>query len=216
MIKYLLKESLIGTISVYLILKRLMTPWEQWDAHKLGIIDKDGNKKKHPVTSKEREAWDMLTRLCWNLKKITSKFIGKGKFAQNFSAAYLLKDSINPYVEFHKNKLDESLLSDMSFKRQSLIYEILKQLPEQNNLVDIKQDNLVEIEIYKSLQKVKDVLESYPELEAMFEDESGATVQADIALQGQYLGATKKTDPMKLAKVGLRKLKKRKLKNESD
>jgi hypothetical protein len=213
---YLLVESLISTISVYMILKKLMSPWEDWDEYKLGIIDKEGNKKKHPITSKERESWDMLTRLCWNLKKITSKFIGKSKFAQYFSAAYLLKDSITPYILIHQEKLHESLLHDMNYSKQFLIYRILKDLPEHNNLAGTTHNNLVEIEIFKCVQKVASVLESYPELEKMFEDESGATVQADIAQFTGYLGATKKTDPMKLARPGLKKLKKRKSKNEDN
>ena len=41
--------GVVDIFMVYQFLKRLATPFEKWDAYKLGIIDKEGNilKKKH-------------------------------------------------------------------------------------------------------------------------------------------------------------------------
>jgi hypothetical protein len=207
--KYLLKESLVGTISVYLILKKLMTPFSDWDAFHTGIIDKNGNKKRHPITSKERESWDILTRFCWNLKKIVGKFAGKSSFVQYFSAAYLLKDSINQYTLTNHELLSEEL-ADISFKKQLTIFNILKDLPPTTQ-VSIRNQNLIEFEIIKNLQMVGDVLKLHVDVNSLFED---ATVAADVAQHGQYLGAVKKENPMKLAEPGLEKLLKKKTKKK--
>jgi hypothetical protein len=223
--KYLLTEDLIHTLAVYMILKRIMLPFVDWDAHKLGIIDKNGKKLKHPVSSKELQSWDMLTRFCWNLKKITSKYIGKGKLAQNFVGAWLLKDSINDYIITNQQKLNESLLYDMTFKKQELLYNSLQELskhnnlatPIHNNLVDPQHENIVDFNIQKMLPIVENLFVSYPELINMFEDESGATVCADIAQHSDRLGAMKRENPNKFVKKDLTKLKKkRKLQNESN
>jgi hypothetical protein len=217
MSNYLLSENLTSTICVYMVLKKLLLPWEQWDACKLKIIDKTGKKLRHPVTAKEREAWDMLTRLCWNLKKISDKFIGKSKFATYFTASYLLKDSLNSYITINQKRLDESLLSDMTFKTQSLLYTILKELPKHENIVIAIHENIdgIEIEMHKSLRAIEEVLILHPELFDLFEDETaGATVAADIAQQAQYLGLKKRENPSKLIKPAVEKKPKRKRKRK--
>jgi hypothetical protein len=222
--KYILSESLIGSVSVYMILRKLMTQFEDWDACKLGIIDKDGNKKRHPVTSKERESWDMLTRLCWNIKKITTKFIGKSKFAAYFSAAYLLKDSLNTYIDINQVKLDEGILADITCNKQSIIYKAMKTLnntiliPQHDIIVNENQNDLVEVEIFKMIQSVQEMLDSNPELRNMFVFEdgeaAGATDSTDIAKGlGQKLG-TLKRNPLKLSKPKLKR--KRKFTDENN
>jgi len=127
--KYLLTESMVNTVALYVILQKLMTQFEDWEAYKLGIIDSDGNKLKEPKTSKEIEAWDLLTKFCWNFKKILNKFIGKSRLATFLTASYLLKDSLSLfYIEHNKEKLNE--LKTFSFNKQTLIYEMIKSLPK--------------------------------------------------------------------------------------
>lgn len=190
---YLLTESLVSSISVYLILRRLMSEFTDWDAFKLGIIDKDGKKLKHPVTSKEREAWDILTRFCWNLKKTIIKYVGKTKFASYFSAAWLLKDSINLfYIENNLKPLTEDL-NNLTFAKQCRIHEILKSLPEINENITI--DNLDE-KLFKYLQIVENVVNLVELEQFLFEDGEAAapapTVAADIAQVSTVIGATKR------------------------
>lgn len=137
--QYLLSETIVDTVAMYMILTRLITPFEKWDACKLGIIDKNGKKLKSPVSAKEREAWDILTVFVWNFKKLLQKFLGKSKFMTYVSAAFLLKDSIGPYY-FQKNqeRLHEEL-SNFTFRKQSHIYSIIKQVPP--NADKITEDN---------------------------------------------------------------------------
>lgn len=227
---YLLTESLAGSVAVYMILKKLMTEFSDWDACKLGIINKDGKKLKHPVSAKEREAWDILTRFCWNIKKISMKFIGKSKFAQNFTAAYLLKDQITPfYIEKYKDKLNESLLDDMTYSKQSIIHNILKKLPD----AKCTDEDDLEMYIFKHLNEVEQILTNSL-INTIFEDgvvggagEASNGVNNLAAGPGAILGDKKKINPNKFIKKSLTKpiktdlskiikKKKRKLKDESN
>lgn len=204
---YILTESLVSTISIYLILKKLMTNFDQWDAYKLGIIDNNGNKLKHPITSKEREAWDILTRFCWNLKKLSYKFIGKSKFATYFTSAYLIKDSINPYIKYNQPKI-ETMLSEMTYTKQNVIYEAIKTLPINEN-IDLDD---IELAIFKYI----DIVESTIDLDhvkcCLFEDGAEGSVASDIAQASQYLGMERR----KKKKVKLVNLNKKENENESN
>lgn len=131
---YILSESLVNTVALYIILKKLMTPFEEWKAFDLGIIDSEGNKIKDPRSAKEIECWDILTKFCWNFKKILSKFMGRSKLVTYLTASYLLKDSINLfYIEYNKNKLNE--LDNFSFSKQEVLFELCKNLPPVNEKI---------------------------------------------------------------------------------
>lgn len=105
---YLLTEKLANTIIIYLIIKKLSTPFSEWDAYELGIIDENGNKLKEPITFKERDAWTVFDRFVANLKRIMSKFVGSSKFAAIATTAFLLKDS-KEVVLIKKNLLKEDI-----------------------------------------------------------------------------------------------------------
>jgi len=151
---YLLTESMTNTIVLYILLKKLMQDFEEWDAFKLGIIDKDGKKLKEPRTSNEREAWDLLTRFCWNFKKILGKFIGKSKMVTYLSAAFLLKDNLNYfYLTHNQTILNEKYLKDMTFEKQTLILDFIKEVNYSGS--KITEDNF-EVEMFKVIYKVND------------------------------------------------------------
>lgn len=157
MASYILSENMVNTISLYIILKKIISPFSEWAAFDLGIIDKNGKKLKEPVSAKELEAWDLLTKFVWNFKKILIKVVGKSKLASYLSMSYLLKDSINLfYIEHNKQKLNESVLIDMTYTKQNFIYEILKELPPVN--CKITEDNF---EYYLNLYipKIEKILE---------------------------------------------------------
>lgn len=220
---YLLTESLIGGISIYMIMKRLTTDFKDWDACKLGIINDKGEKKKHPTTAKEREAWDILTRFCWNIKKIASKFIGKSKFASYFTAAYLLKDSLTIfYVTKNQERLNETLLSDISFAKQLVITDLIKKI----NINEKVTEETLELKMFQYYDKILAAMLENKEIFTMFEEDAPApaaaptintgTVAADIAQHGQYLGVRKKDaiNPMKIVKKDLKHILKSKKKRK--
>ena len=64
----------IDLFVTYPFIKLLTTPFEKTDAFKLGIIDKDGkrtDKKLYKI--EERNAYTVLHKLVFNIKKIFAK-----------------------------------------------------------------------------------------------------------------------------------------------
>lgn len=78
---------------VYQFLKRLSTPFEQWDAYKLGIIDRQGKVLKpssEQSTAAEKQAWGYFDRMVANLKKLLAKVPGGSTRLASYAAALLL------------------------------------------------------------------------------------------------------------------------------
>ena len=93
----------IDLFVAYRFLRILTTPWEDQPAFKLGIIDKDGKllkKSKWLKTTDEKEAFTLLHRLIFNLKRILSKIPGvRTKIGTYATALYLLKQHFASQVE---------------------------------------------------------------------------------------------------------------------
>ena len=87
-------SSLADTYITYRIIKILVTPWDEQDAFKLGIIDDKGKvlkKSKELKTSKEKDAYTVLIRFVFNLKRILNQVPGgRSKFGSYAAAAVLL------------------------------------------------------------------------------------------------------------------------------
>ena len=80
-------------IVVYKFLRKLVTPFERTEAFKLGIIDKDGKKLKDPKTLDEQEAYTVLDRLVFNIKKIIERLPGgKSSLSSYATALYLIRE----------------------------------------------------------------------------------------------------------------------------
>lgn len=81
---------------VYQFLRRLTTPFEEWDAYKMGIIDKDGNilkKKDQRKTSAEKEAFTTFDLMLLKLKKLLAKVPGgESKLASYAAALWLIRE----------------------------------------------------------------------------------------------------------------------------
>ena len=89
-----LQEAVIDTYITYKIISTLVKPWKEQDAYKLGIIDDNGKtlrKAKTLKTTEEKNAYTILIRFIFNLKRILEKIPGgKSKFASYAAAAVLL------------------------------------------------------------------------------------------------------------------------------
>ena len=93
----------------YRFLKLLTTPFEKTEAYKLGIIDENGNRImqkgiKKPqvplVTSQEKNAYTILHKLVFNIKKIFAKVPGlRTKVGTYAAALFLLKDTFKESVD---------------------------------------------------------------------------------------------------------------------
>lgn len=91
-------SSYIDTFVTYRILRMLTTPFEQTDAYNLGIIDKKGNRIKRPSTAEERDAYNLLHRMVFRLKRIINKVPVENKNFLSFAAAITLIRE-NKYIE---------------------------------------------------------------------------------------------------------------------
>ena len=98
-------SRVIDALVAYRVLKLLVTPFNRTEAFKLGIIDDKGKvlkKSKEIKDSKERNAYTLLIRFVFNLKKMLAKVGIRGPLGSSFAAALaFFKESYgdNPEVE---------------------------------------------------------------------------------------------------------------------
>ena len=101
--------SAIDLFVAYRFIRILTTPFEKTDAFKLGIIDDKGNRIKKekstkpavPLnTSELKNAYTILHKLVFNIKKIFAKVPGlKTKVGTYAAALFLLKDTFKEHFE---------------------------------------------------------------------------------------------------------------------
>ena len=99
----------IDLFVTYRFLRLLTTPFEKTDAFKLGIIDKNGNRVKIPKSTKPavelattelKNAYTILHKLVFNIKKIFAKVPGlRTKVGTYAAALFLLKDTFKEHIE---------------------------------------------------------------------------------------------------------------------
>lgn len=89
-------SRIVDNLIAYRILSMLVTNFEDTDAFKLGIIDKNGHalkKSKDLTTEAEKDAFDYLSRLVFTLKKIINKLPGgESKLKSLIAALWLVKE----------------------------------------------------------------------------------------------------------------------------
>lgn len=87
---------LVDLFMVYQFIRRLATPFNEWEAYKLGIIDAEGNilkKRKDLKTVKERDAFGVFDVMVLNLKKLLAKVPGGSSRIASYAAAlYLIRE----------------------------------------------------------------------------------------------------------------------------
>ena len=98
-------SRVIDALVAYRVLKLLVTPFNKTKAYALGIIDEKGKvlKKSRDIKdSKERNAYTLLIRFVFNLKRMLAKIGLKGKLGSAAAAAVaFFKEEYgdNPEVE---------------------------------------------------------------------------------------------------------------------
>lgn len=94
----------VDTLITYRILHKLVTPFDQTDAYKLGIIDQYGNplkKDRDLNTSEERDAYTILDRMIFRLKRIINKVPADRRRVSNFANALsLVREHANDKTEY--------------------------------------------------------------------------------------------------------------------
>lgn len=82
--------TILDSLITIRILKMLVTPFENTDAYKFGIIDRQGKKIRNPKTTAEENSYDMLHRLVFRIKIIINKVPIENKNFLSYAAAYAL------------------------------------------------------------------------------------------------------------------------------
>lgn len=92
----------LDTLITYRILRMLTTPFDQMDAYRLGIIDAQGKVLKKEAelnTTEELEAFTLLHRMVFRMKKIIEKVPLENKRFLSFAAAVALVKEETDYEE---------------------------------------------------------------------------------------------------------------------
>tara|TARA_Y100000033_G_scaffold38311_1_gene37540 strand:+ start:1678 stop:2268 length:591 start_codon:yes stop_codon:yes gene_type:complete len=147
----------IDLLITYRVIKMLVTPFEKTDAYKYGIIDKNGKvlrKSKTLKLPKEKDAYTILHRFVFNLKRIIN-FIpgGKSKIGTYAAALGLLlkedKDLNTIELErvLYKHLVDNDLISFGDDLKESVDFNHLKEGKYiiTDNLEDLNGNKTAEI-----------------------------------------------------------------------
>jgi hypothetical protein len=97
----------VDALITYRILRLLTTPFDQQDAFRLGLIDKHGNRLKRENqlnTTEEQEAYSLLHRMVFRLKRIIEKIPLENKNFLSFATAVAL---VRESVEYDDDILEE-------------------------------------------------------------------------------------------------------------
>lgn len=85
--------QVIDNLIAYRVLTMLVKPFPETDAYKLGIIDDTGKnliKARDLKTQEQKNAYNYLTRLVFNLKRLLNKLPGGESKLKNIVAAFFL------------------------------------------------------------------------------------------------------------------------------
>lgn len=126
----------IDIFLIYQFIRRLVTPFEKWDAYKLGIIDKDGKvlrRRDQLKTVEEKDAFRFFDILVLNLKKLLAKIPGGSSAIATYAAALLLlKEYTEPRKELTENTdlLNIELVNQIRLVREQGMPTSIKDLLE--------------------------------------------------------------------------------------
>ena len=105
----------VDSVIAYRILRMLVTPFEATDAYAMGIIDEKGKELKKMSqlnTVEERDAYSILHRMIFRIKRIIEKVPTDSRKIATFAAALsLIKENYNKQQEPIKDRKSTRLNS---------------------------------------------------------------------------------------------------------
>lgn len=137
-----INENAFDTVVLYTFLRKLTTPFKDWKAYKLGIIDADGNilrKRKTLRTQEEKSAFTVFDLLVRNLKKILEKLPGGRSRLASFAAGlYLIREEANAHIYQDEDICYESFIDFLELQLETTDFlEKGKMLLEERELSKI-------------------------------------------------------------------------------
>ena len=131
----------VDTVIVFRILKILTTPWNKMKAWEFGLIDDNGKriKSKKPQTKEEKNAFTLLHRLVFNLKRLIELLpFGKTRLASYASALFLLKE----HAKIKNSELDEEIFVYLN-QIGALDKDLLEEFEPRNKISSEKEYTLL-------------------------------------------------------------------------
>jgi hypothetical protein len=167
----------IDLFVTYRFIKLLTQPFEKTDAFKMGIIDKDGNRTdKILYKIDERNAYTVLHKLVFNIKKIFGKVPGlRTKVGTYAAALFLLKDTFKEHVEdpqvFEKEflkfikennlELDDTIVEEVTLDNGRLskgIYKLTQEVISSEDDDEISALEGDEVEVFEDTPAADTIL----------------------------------------------------------
>jgi len=108
-------NKVVDVFLIYQFLKRIATPFENWDAYKLGIIDSTGHvlkKRAELKTPEEINAWGYFDIMTANLKKLLAKVPGGSSRIGTIAAAALLLKEHNQLHVLSEEELEQYFITN--------------------------------------------------------------------------------------------------------
>jgi len=147
----------IDLLITYRIIKLLVTPFEKQEAYKYGIIDKDGKvlrKTKDLRTAKEKDAYTVLHRFVFNLKRLINIIPGGKSKLGTYAAALglLLKEqkdinAVELERTLYKHLVDNKLIAYGDDLNESVGFDYLPEgrFTVIDNLEDLNGQKTAEV-----------------------------------------------------------------------
>tara|TARA_R110002072_G_scaffold220755_2_gene378032 strand:- start:512 stop:1354 length:843 start_codon:yes stop_codon:yes gene_type:complete len=135
----------VDMLVAYKFIKILTTDFEDTNAFRLGVIDKDGNilKKRKDLRGDERTSYTIFHTLIWNLKKLMMKVPGlKSKLGSYASALFLLKEQYNKENNVGGELLAERILESLKdkFPDSDVLFECVFETPIESGVYIATQE----------------------------------------------------------------------------
>ena len=123
---------IVDLFMVYQFIRRLATPFVEWDAYELGIIDETGQqliKRKDFTTREQKNSYQIFDIMITKLKRLVEKIPGgKTRLGSYAAALYLIKESAEIELDgitLTEEQLQEKLESYMELVEPSFDVDML-------------------------------------------------------------------------------------------
>ena len=134
----------------------LVTPFENTNAYKLGLIDDEGKKLRKADTTEEKSAYNAFHRIVFNIKKLIAKVPGgKTRIASYASALFLIKEQNNLSDKNLRKIIEESGLDDLDFLAEQSTWFILENKQLAPGVYSVQGDKVLS-ETFDDVVKAKD------------------------------------------------------------
>lgn len=114
---------IVDLFLVYQFIRRLATPFKEWSAYKLGIIDETGKqliKRKNFTTREQKDSFAIFDIMIAKLKRLLEKVPGgKSRIGSYAAALYLIKE--HNEIESDCETLTEEQLSEKLEQYMNLV-----------------------------------------------------------------------------------------------